>query len=215
MIVKAKYKVIKSDTIQLQLPKEEMEKVINTSSGGYIYIDIKSNKTITPQQRKTIYGIITDIGKYTGYSKDEMKNIIKVNYVAFSGSNIFSLSNVDRDTANDLIRYCFDLCIKLDIPIRLSTYQSIDKDDYIIKQLLLHRQCIIDGGRADIHHLDAVGMGNNRNKIDNSQRELLPLCRRHHSEYHTIGHDKFMQKYHLTHGVKLNKEELKKLHIHA
>ena len=215
MIVKAKYKVIKSDTIQLQLPKEEMEKVINTSSGGYIYIDIKSNKTITPQQRKTIYGIITDIGKYTGYSKDEMKNIIKVNYVAFSGSNIFSLSNVDRDTANDLIRYCFDLCIKLDIPIRLSTYQSIDKDDYIIKQLLLHRQCIIDGGRADIHHLDTVGMGNNRNKIDNSQKELLPLCRRHHSEYHTIGHDKFMQKYHLTHGVKLNKEELKKLHIHA
>ena len=215
MIVKAKYKVIKSDTIQLQLPKEEMEKVINTSSGGYIYIDIKSNKTITPQQRKTIYGIITDIGKYTGYSKDEMKNIIKVNYVAFSGSNIFSLSNVDRDTANDLIRYCFDLCIKLDIPIRLSTYQSIDKDDYIIKQLLLHRQCIIDGGRADIHHLDAVGMGNNRNKIDNSQRELLPLCRRHHSEYHIIGHDEFMQKYHLTHGVKLNKEELKKLHIHS
>ena len=200
--------------ITLDLGVEAFNNLTMSIKGKDLYIDVPSLKDITPQQRKTIYGIITDIGKYTGYSKDEMKNIIKVNYVAFSGSNIFSLSNVDRDTANDLIRYCFDLCVKLDIPIRLSTYNDIVKDDYVIKQLLLHRQCVICGKRADIDHwIETVGMGNNRDHIDQTRYELMPLCREHHTEKHKIGLEEFKNKYRLDKGVHLNANEIKQLGI--
>lgn len=201
--------------ITLDLSAETFNDLVRSIKGKDLYIDVPNLKDITPQQRKAIYAMFDDIGKHLGYNKEEIKNILKVKYIGATGNKPFSLSNMGREEATEFIHFCIDICLAMNISIQLSTYQSIDKDDYVIKQLLLHRQCIIDGGRADIHHLDAVGMGNNRNKIDNSRRELLPLCRRHHSEYHTIGHDEFMQKYHLAHGVKLNKEELKKLHIHA
>ena len=201
--------------ITLDLSAETFNDLVRSIKGKDLYIDVPNLKEITPQQRKAIYAMFDDIGKHLGYNKEEIKNILKVKYIGATGNKPFSLSNMGREEATEFIHFCIDICLAMNFPIQLSTYQSIDKDDYVIKQLLLHRQCIIDGGRADIHHLDAVGMGNNRNKIDNSQRELLPLCRRHHSEYHIIGHDEFMRKYHLTHGVKLNKEELKKLHIHS
>lgn len=201
--------------ITLDLSAKAFNNLIMSIKGKDLYIDVPNLKDITPQQRKAVYAMFDDMGKHLGYSKEEIKNILKIKYTGATGNKPFSLSNMGREEATEFIHFCIDICLAMNIPIQLSTYQSIDKDDYVIKQLLLHRQCIIDGKRADIHHLDTVGMGNNRNKIDNSQKELLPLCRTHHSEYHTIGHDEFMHKYHLTHGVKLSKEELKKINIHA
>jgi hypothetical protein len=35
--------------------------------------------------------------------------------------------------------------------------------------------------------------------------EVMPLCREHHTEIHTIGKDCFFKKYHLNHGVECDK----------
>jgi len=59
------------------------------------------------------------------------------------------------------------------------------------------KKCIICGKHADIHHLDAIGMGNNRKGYDDSNSRKIGLCREHHSEAHAIGVLKFQQKYHL------------------
>ena len=64
--------------------------------------------------------------------------------------------------------------------------------------MALKRICVVCGRRADLHHLDKIGMGNNRNNIDHVGLRVLPLCREHHNEIHMTGDDKFINKYILT-----------------
>ncbi len=63
--------------------------------------------------------------------------------------------------------------------------------------MALKRMCVVCGNRADLHHIDAVGMGKDRTKISHIGKRILPLCRTHHNEIHNSGNDKFMKKYHL------------------
>lgn len=216
MIYHAKVKNIDGarSRITLELGLEEFSKIVNSIRERSLYIDVPNTKEITVQQRKVIYSMIDDIGKHIGYSKDEMKKILKVKYTASTGEKPFSLSNMGRQEATDFIHFCFDICIAMDIPIQLKTYDNIEKDDYIIKKLVLNRQCVICGKRADIDHwTETVGMGNNRNHTDQTQYELMPLCREHHTEKHKIGLEEFKNKYHLDKGVYLNANEIKQLGI--
>lgn len=214
MIYHAKIKTKNHDSglITIELSRESFEKIINSAVGADLYLDIPDRKDITPQQRKAIYAMLDDIGKHIGYDKNEMKNILKVKYTGVTGNKPFSLSNMKRNEATDFIHFLIDICLQMDIPIKLTTYKKIIKDDYIIKQLALHRSCVICGKRADLDHWnETVGMGNNRNKIDNTEYELMPLCRVHHTEKHKIGLKEFKEKYHLENGVYLTKQELKRV----
>jgi hypothetical protein len=51
---------------------------------------------------------------------------------------------------------------------------------------------------SDAHHLKSVGMGNKRKDMsedDHVNRGVVPLCRPHHQEYHSIGLKSFDEKY--------------------
>ena len=65
------------------------------------------------------------------------------------------------------------------------------------------------GKRADLHHIDAVGMGNDRNEVQHLGREVMSLCRVHHTLYHSIGKSEFMTRFHLEGGVIADKTVLK------
>ncbi|MGV3043490.1 putative HNHc nuclease, partial [Staphylococcus rostri] len=49
----------------------------------------------------------------------------------------------------------------------------------------------------DLAHLEAVGRGRDRTKINHYGNKVLALCRDHHTEQHTIGIKSFNEKYHL------------------
>ena len=58
------------------------------------------------------------------------------------------------------------------------------------------KPCLVCGIMGvDAHHLEAIGMGNNRNKESKKDYSCVPLCRVHHQEYHTIGVNGFQEKY--------------------
>ena len=78
-----------------------------------------------------------------------------------------------------------------------------DIDDYVLA-CLTQKKCVICGAKADLHHCETVGMGRNRDEIIHEGMEVLPLCREHHTEAHTIGRDSFNSKYHI-HGVEADK----------
>ena len=47
---------------------------------------------------------------------------------------------------------------------------------------------------SDPHHLKAIGMGRNRNKLtefEHMEKGVVPLCRIHHQEFHNGGLKKF------------------------
>lgn len=50
---------------------------------------------------------------------------------------------------------------------------------------------------VDAHHLEAVGMGNNREINSFKDLSCVPLCREHHNEYHNSGLMAILSKYNI------------------
>ena len=55
--------------------------------------------------------------------------------------------------------------------------------------------------KAENLQLNTLQVGNDRNKVDDSDKRKIALCREHHQEAHSMGWDSFKEKYHVE-GVK-------------
>ena len=75
-----------------------------------------------------------------------------------------------------------------------------DIQDYVYA-CLMNKKCPVCGKKADLHHLDVIGMGRNRDEIIHEGLEVIPLCRDHHMEIHSIGKTEFFKKYHFDAGI--------------
>lgn len=53
--------------------------------------------------------------------------------------------------------------------------------------------------------VDVVGMGRDRTEIIHEGMRVLPLCREHHTEMHSVGKGEFLSKYHLCDGIPADK----------
>ena len=62
------------------------------------------------------------------------------------------------------------------------------------KYYIKTHQCLVcQGDTVDPHHLDAIGMGGDKGNV--KDYTCVPLCRRHHTEYHSYGIRKFEKMY--------------------
>ena len=65
-------------------------------------------------------------------------------------------------------------------------------------EYIKHKPCsICFKTPVDAHHLEAIGMGSNREKHTQKDLTCVPLCREHHSEYHNIGFKGIFSKYNI------------------
>ena len=70
------------------------------------------------------------------------------------------------------------------------------KVGYSYIEFIKAKPCLVCGSMGvDAHHLEAVGMGNNRRAETKRDYSCVPLCREHHTEYHRIGVNGFQEKY--------------------
>ena len=100
-----------------------------------------------------------------------------------------------------------------DIPFQTKTFDIIP--DWFPKQMLCLKKkiCVICGKPgADIAHVQTVGMGRNRAKINHTGMYIMSLCRECHIRQHQMGISSFMQKYHIK-PIKVTKEIAKELHL--
>ncbi|EAK3904231.1 DUF968 domain-containing protein, partial [Campylobacter jejuni] len=145
-----------------------------------------------------------------------LKGMFYLQYEAYTGKEI-SLADHSKSSvtdANVLIELVVDFMFEWHVPFAKG-YELLPKEEqYFIYQCCRHRVCLVCGKRADIHHVDTVGMGSDREHTDHTNKRVLPLCRIHHGDYHTLGPEKFSNLYHVpATGIKLDKETLKKLKI--
>jgi hypothetical protein len=70
---------------------------------------------------------------------------------------------------------------------------------------LVNKKCCVCGLKADLHHVDHVGTGRDRDEIIHEGMKVLPLCREHHREAHTNGQKTFEEKWHITDGIEADK----------
>lgn len=166
-------------------------------------IRLKDGREISRLQQKKIYALFNDISFYTGYTPEEVKQIMKFSYISEYGVDSFSLSNVDMTTAREFITYIIEFILIHDIPTKVSLLEQAEDIGKYIYMCLVLKKCCISGKKAELHHVDTVGMGRNRNEITHVGMKALPLSRKYHIEVHTIGQKAFEAKYHVF-GVKID-----------
>ena len=175
---------------------------ISLEEGETLEADIKiiDTRLITDKQRKFIFALCSDYEFYTGDDKEMFRLLMQQFNANIREIEIESLSTCSVKYANGLIDTIINFMIDNEVPISKkhledNAYKFTKQQVYA---MTLKRVCVVCGGRADIHHIDTVGIGNDRKKISHIGKRVLPLCRVHHSEAHTIGDDKFISNYHLT-----------------
>jgi hypothetical protein len=185
--------------IKLNLTNE-MYLDINPNNSLDVSVSLVDNRKITEQQRKFIFALCNEISYFTGDDKEYIRLLMQQYNANLKGIEVASLSNCSMTYANGLIDTIINYCIDNEIPIsgeviKDNQYHFTEKQTYM---MCLKRICVICGKRADIHHVDRVGMGNNRKKISHVGMKVLPLCREHHQLAHNMSNEAFLNKYVLT-----------------
>ncbi len=168
-------------------------------------IRLDDGRRISADQRKKIYALFRDISLWSGHEPDDVKALLKYEYIARTGAEYFSLSDTDMTTAREFLEFLIEFCISEDIPTKDSLINVTPDISRYIYCCLLHKKCCISGKKAELHHVDAVGMGRNRKDIIHAGYRVMPLSRIYHTEAHTIGQKTFEDKYKV-YGIKLTDE---------
>lgn len=177
------------------------------------YIDYIDSRPLSDKQRRMCYSLINAIAEWSGSSTEEVKEAFKLEFWAEKvdalADKIFSLANAPMSLVATFQKFLIGFIIANDVPLKFSLLGYVDDTRDYVYQCLIHKKCCICGKRAELHHIDAIGMGNDRTEVEQLGREVMSLCRVHHTEIHGIGRQDFMNRYHLDGGIKADRTILK------
>ena len=177
------------------------------------YIDYIDSRPLSDRQRRFCYSLINAIAEWSGSETEEIKEAFKLEFWADKidtlADKVFSLANAPMSLIAEFQRFLIKFVLANDVPLKFSLLEYVDDTRDYVYQCLIHKKCCICGKRADLHHIDTVGMGNDRTQVQHLGREVMPLCRVHHGEYHTKGKSEFLSLYHLDGGIEADKTILK------
>lgn len=167
------------------------------------------SRPLSDKQRKACYALMGAIADYAGMSKDRTKELMKLKFLSENmedmSERIFSLSNAPMSLVCAFQRFLVQFVLEWDIPTDFSLLDMVDDVSDYIYGCLVNKKCVICGRPADLHHVERVGMGRNRDEIIHEGMEVLPLCREHHTEAHTMPDKDFFERYHLPGGIEADK----------
>lgn len=177
------------------------------------YIDLIDSRPLSDKQRRMCYALINAIAEWSGSSQESIKQAFKMEFWAGHidtlADKIFSLANAPMSLVAEFQKFLIDFIIENDVPLNFPLRDYVDDIEHYTYMCLVHKKCAVCGKRADLHHIDAIGMGNDRNEVQHLGREVLSLCREHHTEIHAIGKADFLAKYHLNGGITADRTILK------
>ena len=191
-----KYREVDNGTeIIIRIPDKKIGEFLSQKCIKKAEIRFDDGRTISIEQRKKAYATIRDIADYTGYLPEEQKEWLKYLYIQKTGDDYISLSDCSMDQAREFINVILEYAIESGIQL---SEQAINRTDDIGKYLyfcIKHKKCAICGQDGEIHHEDAIGMGNDRKTLDDSNHKKICLCRKHHTIAHQMGVDRFTKMY--------------------
>lgn len=172
-----------------------------------VEIILPDGRRISPEQRRKVYSILGEISDYVngfrdGDALEETKATMKMDFMLKRMESmerrLFSLSDCSVTTARAFIDYLISFVIANDIPTKVPLIEQCEDVSQYMYACTYHRKCAVCGKAADIHHCEGsrIGAGVDRTKVHQLGREVLPLCRVHHTECHS-DEAGFIKKYHL------------------
>ena len=133
-------------------------------------------RQISPEQRRQAYATIRDIADYTGYSPEETKQLMKMEYITRRNGNEISLATCSMDEAREFISTMIEFCLDHDIPLSESALERTE-----------------DIGRYLWYCM--------RRTYDDRNNRKICLCRTHHILAHQKGIRAFREMYRV-YGIK-------------
>ena len=160
---------------------------------------------ISGEQRRKIFAINGEISAWSGHDPEYNRKSLTFDFLRqnieklqMSSLSLAVNGNCDRGTASLFIEFLINFCLEHGIHTARPLTEYADDLERYTYAALMHKRCLICGLKADIHHVDQIGMGYNRRTKPQIGDRVMPLCREHHTEFHSIGRTAFEQKYHAT-----------------
>ena len=158
---------------------------------------------ITPEQRRKIFAINGEIAAWQGDNPEHTRSALLSKFLLtvigewqMGTISLASGNGCDKGMASRIIDFLITFCLENDVPTKQPLMELADDLGRYTYAALMNKKCLICGGKADLHHVDAIGMGFNRREKPQLGAMVMPLCRVHHTEYHSIGGTAFDAKYH-------------------
>lgn len=178
-----------------------------------VEVRLDDGRTISTVQRKKIFAVIRDISLWSGHSPEEIRELLTWDFRKIDGRPDFSLSDVDMTTAREFLTYLIEFCFEHSVPTKDTLLNQADDIGKYLYLCLAHRKCAICNDRAQVHHVDKVGMGRDREKIVHVGLRAIALCDKHHKMAHTAEKELF-EKHHI-YGIRLDEYLCRRLALKA
>lgn len=185
--------LVPEEPIGIELEQKKIERV---------ELRLDDGRTISNDQRKKIFAVIRDIGLWNGDEPEYLRGYLTWDFCRKKWIEPFSLSDVDMTTAREFLTYLIDFCFIHNIPTRDTLLNQTDDIGKYLYLCLAHRKCAICNAKAQVHHVDRIGMGRDREEIVHVGLRAIALCEKHHDLAH---HDeKALFAKHHVYGIKLD-----------
>ena len=210
-LTKLKGKELSFQTLET-INVERLKTVYGTSDNIEGLIVFRDKRSLSDKQRKLYRALLNDIFNWSGEDTDFLHDWFKEIYLLEHGERISTSndSSNSKTDMNNLLDIVIDFMLEWNVPFKKG-YELLPKNEqWYLYQCCKHRKCAVCGKHADIHHIDAVGSGNNRNAVDHTKKLVIAICREHHNEAHNLGNQQFLNKHHLN-GIYLGFDTLKEL----
>lgn len=205
-------KIIRQEGKRLLIEcREPIERELTQKKVRTVEVRLDDGRTISAAQRRKVFAIIRDISLWSGHEPEYLRGYLEWDYCLKTGSEPFSLSTVDMSTARDFITYLITFCFTHDVPTKDTLLNETDDIGKYLYLCLEHRKCAICNAPAQVHHVDRIGMGRDREEVVHVGLRAIALCPIHHDEAHRDEHRLFQ--WHHIYGIKLDEYICKRLRL--
>lgn len=188
----------------IRAPYDDVETMLKREYKKCV-VELVDDRPLSDKQRRMCYALLGEIAEYTGNGKDSTKEWMKLKFIVedlgATAESIFSLSSAPMSLVCAFQRFLVRFILEWDIPCKFSLLEYVDDVADYIYACLINKKCCITGQPAQLHHVERVGMGRNREEIIHEGMEVLPLSAEMHTEAHTMPDEDFFNKYHIPNGI--------------
>lgn len=195
----------KSGEVTIKLTVDQARFLAENPHGALVRL--YDSRKITDDQRRMAHALIGEIADWAGEEPEVVKKQMKLTFKVRKYREMLdelSLSDCEQSTASEFIRFLVEIVVEYGVPTHRPLIELCEDVEHAIYACLMQKACIVCGRKAELHHVDQVGMGGDRTAVDHIGRRCLPLCRDHHDEYHRIGATAFADKYHVVYTVRID-----------
>ena len=206
--------------ITLQLSTDDihtLEKYHASGQQQVVSLIASDENGVSAQQRKFAFALLHDIWwSQVGGLWIETPETVKQHFYAmyeyynsldFGEFSLSAAKGTETDT-NQFINMLLDYAAIHDISLSVKPLNELEPQEIARWEYrcLMEKMCVVCGKKpSDLHHLDTVGSGVNRQHTNHLGHRAVQLCREHHNLAHSLGIETFMQRFKIN-GIKIDEK---------